>query len=247
MEALSILGWKNEHELNYFPFTQQLISDQGIELPHGLLVDAQLVVAGNPTVKLRKITIISGTIQIELHVTDAFTELVLTSSISISEVESYGASIVDSSGISYGRFVFGRDAKNIAKKILNKIYSFERSSVFLETSCLLSLGSSHVTGVSNDDNLYRGAITLKEGDGVSITKTINGDRTTIKVNAIGSLTGECCKEDYPPLKTINLMPPNVYGNFSFSNINADEPLNKDSLRETIKITKNTSGIKLDVI
>ena len=246
MDAISIIGWKNEHELNYFPFTAPLVSDQGIEMPNGLFVDAQIVSVGSPSIRLKTVTIASDSVFVELQVVGSSTKYLLTSKTFINDISSVGANVVDSNGLSCGKLIFGRDSCSIAKKTLNRIYSFNKKEYFLEPSCVLSLGQNHVTGVIHSGVKYRGAVTLKEGNGVSITQEVSGTTTVVKINAIGSSIDECCKDDYLPLKKINMVSSDLYGNIIIGVPSTDEPSNKDSLRETIKVVKTSTGIKLEI-
>ena len=245
MEAISILGWKNEHELNHFPFTQPLVSDQGVEIPNGIFVDAQIVTLGEPRVRVKSIAIASDSIIVELQVVSAETSYLLTSRTDLNSMSTTGADIIDSNGLSFGKFVFGRSSTQIAKKTLNKIYTFRKNEYLIEPSCILSLGSSHVTGITTNGVKNRGAVTLKEGNGVKIITSTSGAGTIIRIDAVGSSLDECCKDDYLPLKKLNMVSPDGLGNVQIGIPATEEPSNKDSLRETIKITKIANGIKLE--
>ena len=248
MESISIHGWENEHELNNFPFVDSLISDQGTEIPNGLIVDAQVVSLGSPTVRIKSLAITSSSIIIEWTVDSGSESYTLTSTCPSASANSAFVDAINSTGLSYGKVMLGSKAAAIAKKILSKMYLFKKRAILLEPSCVTSLGSNHITGLTVLGEKLRGSVALKEGVGVTIVVDENESLDkTIQINAVGSAIEECCVDNYDPLKSINLILPDSIGNYIIGVPPGTEPINKNSPRETVSITNIDNGIKLDII
>jgi len=257
MEALSVLGWQNEHELNSFPFTIPLVSDNKVEIPNGLIVDMQVVCRGIPVVRLLKITIEGGSVTVLFQITTEKEKITASASSTLVVGNSY-ADILDSSMNLYGKIVFGKDAYALSKKIAHGTYSFTRNIYSIEPSCISGIGYNQVNGIKALGSLERGAISFKEGSGVKINALHHtGDtKSYLQINAIGKKPSGCCPNNYLPLRNISVMSvsdgyklvsPDENGHLDISTEVAIEPINKESTRQIIRIDTIENGIKIELL
>jgi hypothetical protein len=251
MESISIHSWRNEHELNCFPFVEPPVSDQGIEIPPALIVDAQIATVGDPTVRIITLSLTSSELSILMRVDFETGNYNIVASCGISEASDAALNVIGPNGLSYGKIVLGSNASVILKRMLSKIYTFKKNNFYFEPSCLVNLGSNHITSIKSIGEELRGAIALKEGRGVSISKQTDGETTYVKFNAIGDVD-DCCTNNYLPLKTINTISPVKYNNKSSGNITIGQksvpaPGNTSHKREAIRIRPISNGLEIEVV
>jgi hypothetical protein len=248
MESLYSIGWRNEHESGSFPFMSQLISDHGVEVPKSIVVDAQVSILGNSQVVLNQIAISSRYISFLLSFRDGSGSIKeLHSACELNKLDDGFSDVIDDNGVSFGKLSYGSNSSFFVKKMISRIYLFKKKVIHLNPSCVMCLGSSHVTGISTVGETFRGSVSLREGDGVEIESSTNNGITTVRFHATGSRGENCCEDDYTPLVSINGINPDALGNLTIKEQDTPEPETKNSLRQVLKVVNIEEGIRIEIV
>jgi hypothetical protein len=248
MNSKFSIGWKNEHEGDSFPFSDLLESDQGVELPSQMIVDAQISTLGPGRIRLKKIAISSRSVFVVFVAPAIYgSGKELIGEVMISEMDSGYCDVYDENGISFGILSFGEKASTITKKTISKIYTFNKKRIFLHSSCTVSLNSGVITSIGALNVVARGSVTLNEGTGVEIEKTTSNNKNTIAIHAVGDSMDPCCPDDYDPLVFINGVGHNGVGNITMRVSDTNEPLNKESPRQALKVEAIQGGLKISIV
>jgi hypothetical protein len=145
-----------------------------------------------------------------------------------------------------GKIKFGERAQEIIKRIGSSILYFTEEDFWLHPSCVVCLGDGHVTGLAISNQIHRGSVILREGPGVKIRVDSADGVCRVKFDANEEVSSDCCNDDYSPVKTLNDVSPNELGGIFISELPTDEPENKESPRQAIKVTNIPGGIKISI-
>lgn len=230
----NITEWRSAGASSKYPFAERcrLTSTDGWTIPSDLFVDAQIrLPASIEYVELSDLSraggglsgnVVSGGQHIGAF---SFTTETLAGGV---------AEILDVFGVSCGFIVAADDAPSSLKDLGRSLASFSTGAAVFESSVLFAYPETVLRSISVSETKLSGRVILVEGPGVKLVR----EGQIIRIDAIGEREGVSNCDRAPEgvaLKTINLVPPNDYGNFTIEPGQYAHPNGPDDLRQTLKI------------
>ena len=234
MESEEYIEWRNQHELQEFPF----IGSSGY-LPDDLFVDLSIACYGATSLWLSSLSVqgnlLKGLIKSSRGDSFYFSQTTFNASNST-------ATITSDSGRIVGSVVFGPSATDAVAFVNNRSNSITSGVVKIDPSCAFILNVNQVSSITIGRTPYSGVVKLVEGEGVEIT----GTGSNIVVNATGYNTiADCCVVDYTPLKSINGVAP-VSGRLNIKARDIGQPLSTSDIQQLIRVRPISNGIEISL-
>lgn len=239
------LQWRNAGSVTRFPFCEsgEIVDTDGVHsIPDEFLVDARIfLTAGQSTPYLRYLELsgasITGTFFVDNTAIGSFQA-------TAASIDGSVASIISPDGINIGIVVFGTEASLVFQMLASGVNEFSSEATSIQAACLTTLPDAALYVIKTEDQDCRGKVALAEGAGIELTAEGN----IVRIDAVGSTeqNEKCCNSSGTAIKTINGLLPNIYGIFFFNLENFSEPSQDSDLRQVLRMSPDTNGLRLSL-
>jgi hypothetical protein len=143
--------------------------------------------------------------------------------------------IILDDGIVGGRIVFGDDEP--FKELLSGTSAFTQEATAIMGTCFIPATANRVSHVLINDTPVFGRLRFRAGDGIQLVKS---SEEGIRIHAIGNqVEGDCGFED--PIRNINSVDPNEFGNISVQEVEYATPDEDDDDRQILRVRPGTNS------